>query len=781
MSQLPGQLPAQRPGQFSDKKNHSRNTNGNASRLGNKASPAPEKIFTSQEASLSLTPGIKKTQPPKGQAKAKLTKNQHDQNKQQENQQAKKAQPENQREIRPRQTKNNPQASVPTANKPAYSSDSKGNLPEKPTNSKHPASLSEQRRQRGQGGQGGQRKQGGQGPAQTIKKAFEQKNAHPSSRLAAKSAGKLPGKFTNLLPDQRPALLPNNLTGNLTGNMAAHSFAQLPTQLPGLFTLLGSLKFDQITAELEGLESKLRESLRPKAAHFKNLPFDIAALSNILTEERVQLARPYWSEARYLAAYLWYFLPWNLVRLAPLLTNLPLNITPGYKILDLGSGPLTFPIALWLARPDLRNTPIHFICTDAHLPPMQAGNIIFASIRGENCPWQIELKKADLKDALGQFKQKNQGSSGVVTSEVSPLPSPKPAEPTSANTANPTATQVDLIVACNVFNELKRPRDVSMPLFLKNIMHGMRGAMPIGTPNAKLTTKPQNKAEQELLQKQEAQLAQVTQVTSKKSGPALLIVEPGNRLGGKIITMLRHAGQEMGLNPASPCPHNGVCPMLQPPTSTFAAREDSLQEQHPRTTNQATPHTSTLRTWCHFVQNSPPVPAWLQNISKAAGLYKTHTALSFVLLNASNKTEPDLEHDNLLGRIISNPFAVPGQPGLCRYACTQKGMALLPNVEYLPSGTLLPLTFNNLTIDSKSGAIIMHPLRSKKQPELQAQPKPNTNPNANPGPNPRPNPRPKPGTKPRSNSEQHNPRPKPKHNPRPKPLKSGPEKNKQLL
>ena len=536
---------------------------------------------------------------------------------------------------------------------------------------------------------------------------------------------------------------------SVRGGQVKSSSLSGPASAPfsSLFTRPETKEFNQMAAELEALAGQLRASLRPKAAHFKNLPYDVAALSNLLTEERAHLARPYWSEARYLAAYLWYFLPWNLVRLLPLLANLPLNIRPGYTVLDLGSGPLTLPIALWLARPDLRTTPINFICTDTQLPPMQAGSLIFANIAGPDHPWHLELKKADLKEALGQFRQQQHPPSNAQ---------PEPHSPRRTQMA------VDLISACNVLNELKRPREVSMQLFLKNIMQDMRGVMVAPTQPGKLPSKlnEQGKPDQ-IVNPQDS----ASNAAAKKPSPHLLIVEPGNRLGGKIISMLRQSGMELGLSPLLPCPHSEPCPMLQAPLPGTAKQNNAsgqtvanLEGEQPalklplKLPAQLKGQPPAPRTWCHFVQSAPPVPEWLQDISKLAGLVKTHTALSFVLLNVKNgaheahedmdthythHTTAALGHKTpeclgqnlnsapskspafkpesgfeLYGRIVSNPFAVPGQPGFCRYACTSQGLVLVPNVATVPSGALLPLQPNSQGVDAKSGANIMHPIRA---------------------------------------------------------------------
>ena len=656
-------------------------------------------------------------------------------------------QTESQADKGPAQNKKKTRGSALSANKPRTASGGRGQAPEK-GGSKLPARSFTQARNKER-----EELAGKQANAQGDQKSKSRARQLSTQKSHSQLAGKLARGLPRGLPKQLEGQLAGQAAGQATGQQWGQTGGQAGGQAgsAGLFTLPGALKFNQITAELDALEGQLKTSLRPKAAHFKNLPYDIAALSNMLTEERVQLARPYWSEARYLAAYLWYFLPWNLVRLVPLLANLPLNITPGYRILDLGSGPLTFPIALWLARPDLREVPIHFICTDSHTPPMQAGKLIFSTIAGQNTPWHIELRKADLKDALAQFKQKKRPESSAVTNPTTcdePEAQPKDRvtdQVTAPATDRATATTVQLITACNVFNELKRPRDVSMPLFLKNIMLGMYAAMPLNTAQTELAPKLAPQQEQK-----EGYEALQNSTKNQNSSPALLIVEPGNRLGGKIISMLRHAGLEMGLNPASPCPHSEACPMLQLPATAPLNRvnganrangaNNSHEQQNPIQTNlaaqvasqhhaQAAGQTNTLRTWCHFVQNSPPVPNWLQNISKAAGLFKTHTALSFVLLSAKKEQEAESqaqpEFASTWGRIISNPFTVPNQPGLCRYACTQKGLALLPNAGSIPSGTLLPLNPAGLAVDSKSGAIIMYPFKdNKNRPSNPEQPSP---------------------------------------------------------
>ena len=70
----------------------------------------------------------------------------------------------------------------------------------------------------------------------------------------------------------------------------------------------------------------LLRAVRPLQKEHRNaLPGDIVTLSENLTTERSRLSHPYWSKPAAISAYLYYFLPWNLVRLIRLFQTLPLQ------------------------------------------------------------------------------------------------------------------------------------------------------------------------------------------------------------------------------------------------------------------------------------------------------------------------------------------------------------------------------------------------------------------------------------------------------------------------
>ena len=164
--------------------------------------------------------------------------------------------------------------------------------------------------------------------------------------------------------------------------------------------------------------------------HRADLPEAIRDLSAMLTYERGGLGRSYWSAPRYVSAYLRYFLPWNLVRLTGLLPGLDLPVpvcdaeTP-VTIADLGSGPLTLPIALWLSRPDWRAVPLTLVCVDTVPRPMEMGRSILehmAKLSGEPLNWTIRLVRSPLMQSFRELRSPYLLMAGNVLNELKDKP-----------------------------------------------------------------------------------------------------------------------------------------------------------------------------------------------------------------------------------------------------------------------------------------------------------------------------------------------------------------------
>lgn len=434
-------------------------------------------------------------------------------------------------------------------------------------------------------------------------------------------------------------------------------------------------------ALLETLDKALAATARAlpvPSAHRSDLPFAIRDLSRMLTEERGEMARPYWASPRLFSAYLHFFLPWNLYRLAWLLPGLRLPLRENARILDLGSGPFTLPLALWCTRPDLRNTPLHFTCNDLAIQPMEKGLAVFSALAGPDSPWRFRLLRGPMEKALSGGKE----------------------------------AAYDCVMAANVLNELGNER-------------GRAGAPT-------------------LERRLDALVARIS--TCLKSNGQILLVEPGTRLGGKVIALARAAALARGCLPLAPCPHAGPCPMLP-----------EYEEEGPPT--RSAPH---FQGWCHFTHPVSAPPEALVKLGKQAHLQKDSLALSCLLLQKQSagtatgdddsasfpQTEDsplfdefaDLEalyaeimeeeiHEDrreplpaapaVTGpvpvRVISAPIQLPEQDEPGRYACCAYGLALLLRARAVPSGALV--TADTLTLpqngktkpvtDRKSGAVLM--------------------------------------------------------------------------
>jgi hypothetical protein len=129
----------------------------------------------------------------------------------------------------------------------------------------------------------------------------------------------------------------------------------------------------------------------------QGLPQDVRELSHALTDERGDRRVGYMNEPATLSAYVRYFQWWNLVRLTRLFSGLPIELKDGDAAVDLGSGPLTLPIALWMARPDLRKAKLTWYCVDISQASLSLGEELFLSLAAKTGdePWQIVRVKGE--------------------------------------------------------------------------------------------------------------------------------------------------------------------------------------------------------------------------------------------------------------------------------------------------------------------------------------------------------------------------------------------------
>jgi len=417
-----------------------------------------------------------------------------------------------------------------------------------------------------------------------------------------------------------------------------------------------------------------------RSKHRIDLPFAINDLSALLTVQRSELRHSYWSTARFASAYLRYFFPWNVIRLTRLLQglnicepypdlqskdtsqspkldmrnfnknkkaieasqeqmltkkNMPERYNPKRLLVDLGSGPLTLPIALWFAKPEWRKLPLVILCLDTSPQPLEYGKQIFYALAGNDSPWQIVTRRNSLSSLYKELRNID---------------------------AKPW-----LLTGANVINEL----------FMR-------------------TTERYEENFTELS-------SLVTSFCSHKDTVALF-VEPGTRLGGKNIALLREKTLENNLKAIAPCVHNTDCPL-----------QDS-------------------RSWCHFTFSVEGAPRWLMDLSQDAFLTKTALSLSFILmqngLDADNKNVADKKIADIKSNykeqdaiktedvcIVSAPFKIPLFNSFVRYACSSKGLIIVKDAVNFTSGSTVKVIWsgggnNEICVDKKTGVRILASYRA---------------------------------------------------------------------
>ena len=134
--------------------------------------------------------------------------------------------------------------------------------------------------------------------------------------------------------------------------------------------------FQKIINSTHPLNSKQRAQLSEQ----------IRELSHGLTDQRGERRLGYMNQPATLSAYVHYFLWWNLVRLTRLFSNLPadfLNLTEKDVCLDIGSGPLTVPLALYISRPELRSRKLKWYCMDISSQSLSIGENLMMTISAD--------------------------------------------------------------------------------------------------------------------------------------------------------------------------------------------------------------------------------------------------------------------------------------------------------------------------------------------------------------------------------------------------------------
>lgn len=234
-----------------------------------------------------------------------------------------------------------------------------------------------------------------------TKKPFYQNIVDSKKKKSAPAGKKNTQKTTFLKPEKSTEIIS---TQKRTQNIRTFQERFLFTIEKSLFGVLSQESkrildsFDDIVQSVRPMNSK----------QLQELSYAIRDLSHHLTDERSDRRRDYMNSQTELSAYIHYFQWWNLFRLVSLFSGFgekPFSfLKDGDCLLDLGSGPLTVPISLWLSRPELRQKKLTFYVLDVSQNALSTGNDIFLSVAAQTGgePWHIVRVKGELGTEIRQ-------------------------------------------------------------------------------------------------------------------------------------------------------------------------------------------------------------------------------------------------------------------------------------------------------------------------------------------------------------------------------------------
>lgn len=414
---------------------------------------------------------------------------------------------------------------------------------------------------------------------------------------------------------------------------------------------------------LDNFDDIIRTNLPLSSKQLLLLPRNIKELSHCLTDERSKRRLGYMNDNVMLSAYAYYFLWWNLFRLTSVFSALDGNVFSFLHdesvCLDIGSGPLSVPLALYLARPELRAVKLTWYCMDTSQNALALGEnlLLSCAARLQNTQHAQSVRRAH----SAQSTESVENADGFCWRIVR----------VKGEIGTPIKQKASFITCANMFNELYW--NTSQPLEAEAKKYAAR-LFSYGAQ------KPDGKSE-----------------------CAFFVAEPGIPRAARFISLLRAAMLRKNMSCVSPCPHENECSMdgkkggkwchfiLDTETAPFALKK--LSEKAGLAKERAA---------ISFIFTRPE--AFSRNL-KAEHAEKRET---------DGKTAAAAKTPYRI-RICSDPIALPGRK-TGRYACAPWGLTLVieknAREKRLASGDLTeaPLKaadIQNLSIDRKSGAKIV--------------------------------------------------------------------------
>ncbi len=406
------------------------------------------------------------------------------------------------------------------------------------------------------------------------------------------------------------------------------------------------VNFDKVIEDVMHLSGKQKVTL----------PAAVKNLSHQLTDERGTRRLGYMNEASFLSAYVNYFMWWNLVRLCRLFANLPksaFNFDDKTVALDIGSGPLTIPIALWLSRPELRSKKIVWYCLDLSSQALSLGEEIYLSVAAKTIAAAVsksEDEKSPEKKAEKTFEPwkiiRVKGSLGTAIKE-----------------------KADFVTCGNTFNEIIQRNEMPTDFLAKKYSSQLISYLKDEKDDAE---KKQN----------------------------ILLIEPGDPHSARFISLIRNAFIRQNFKPVAPCPHTEECPMA----GRTGGRATNANGKNTKWCNFA------------FSTDSAPKTLLRLSEKAGIPKERASLSFIFVSRDSKQKKEEapktqNPENEKIFIRIASDFIKLPEIHRSGYYACSKYGMLLAVDENHIQpkNGELLQIrTPENLDErDQKSGAIVV--------------------------------------------------------------------------
>ena len=415
---------------------------------------------------------------------------------------------------------------------------------------------------------------------------------------------------------------------------------------------------------LENFDGIIRTNLPLSSKQLLLLPRNIKELSHCLTDERSKRRLGYMNDNIVLSSYAYYFLWWNLFRLTSVFSALDENVFSFLHdesvCLDIGSGPLSVPLALYLARPELRAVKLTWYCMDTSQNALALGENLLLS-----CAARLQNAQHT------QSAQDAEGADGFCWRIVR----------VKGEIGTPIKQKASFITCANMFNELYW--NTSQPLEAEAKKYAAR-LFSYGAQ------KPDGKSE-----------------------CAFFVAEPGIPRAARFISLLRAAMLRKNMSCVSPCPHENECPMNKPSCSKwchFVLNTKTAPQALQRLSDKALLPKD--RASLSFVFASSVTPAPCTAADSVVQRAETDAARRRAAHTASAAPA--------LMRVCSDTIALPKKKAGC-YACAPWGLTLLAqkdlsetsnkNIRSLKSGDSVPVKIcvqdvKNMAKDRKSGAKI---------------------------------------------------------------------------